>query len=124
MGILNTAVEATPGLTPPGLATTGMAPRAADSSAHASVNGSRLPTQPGNGVPPTQHQLQVHQHAHQLAGGARHESMMLASQLTRSPRRALDSDDEAIGADPDEVAFAQGFDGEDSANWDDLDKLW
>jgi len=52
----------------------------------------------------------------------------LASQLASTSNPGPeDSDDECIGADPDEVAFARGPDpalGEDSVDWFDVDKLW
>jgi len=51
---------------------------------------------------------------------------MLASQLAANEGFAPeDSDDECIGADPDEVAFAKAPEaGEDSTDWFDVDKLW
>lgn len=49
-------------------------------------------------------------------------SPMLASQLAKA-LQVPDSDDELIGADPDEVAFARGVQ-EESVDWFDVDKLW
>jgi len=49
-------------------------------------------------------------------------SPMLASQLAKA-LQVPDSDDELIGADPDEVAFACGVQ-EESVDWFDVDKLW
>lgn len=49
----------------------------------------------------------------------------LASNLGRKALNVEDSDDDFIGADPDEVAFARGDDNmEDSADWFDAEKLW
>merc|ERR1740123_608775 len=50
-------------------------------------------------------------------------SPMLASQLAKA-LQVPDSDDELIGADPDEVAFAHGAREEESVDWFDVDKLW
>ena len=36
----------------------------------------------------------------------------------------FDSDQELVGADPDEVAFAQGEVGDDSVDWLEAEKLW
>jgi len=49
--------------------------------------------------------------------------VMLASQLANA-LQVPDSDDELIGADPDEVAFAGGAREEESVDWFDVDKLW
>lgn len=48
---------------------------------------------------------------------------MLASQLANA-LQVPDSDDELIGADPDEVAFAGGAREEETCDWFDVDKLW
>lgn len=48
---------------------------------------------------------------------------MLASQLENT-RDVLDSDDELIGADPDEIAFARGDQEEEAPDWFDCEKLW
>lgn len=81
--------------------------------------------------PQSQHQPQPrHSIAHSDLGyspftGGRQP--MLASQLAAKEGLATeDSDDECIGADPDEVAFARGDPaaGEDSVDWFDVDKLW
>lgn len=48
----------------------------------------------------------------------------LASQLSRSALAVPDSDDEVIGADPDEVAFARGDTGDESVDWFDVERLW
>jgi hypothetical protein len=51
-------------------------------------------------------------------------SPLLASQLAKT-LNVPDTDDEEIGADPDEVAFARGDVGaEESVDWFDIDKLW
>lgn len=49
---------------------------------------------------------------------------VLASQLATKALDVPDSDDELIGADPDELAFAQGDNGDDSVDWLDVGKLW
>jgi len=51
-------------------------------------------------------------------------SAVLASQLSRSALQVPDSDDELVGADPDEVAFARGDPGDDSVDWFDVERLW
>jgi len=48
---------------------------------------------------------------------------VVASQLAPA-LDVCDSDDEPIGADPDEVAFARGDPGEDSVDWFDTERLW
>lgn len=48
---------------------------------------------------------------------------LLASELSKVLDVA-NSDDELIGADPDEVAFARGDVGEESADWFELEHLW
>uniref|UniRef100_A0A7S4R0J2 Checkpoint protein n=1 Tax=Alexandrium monilatum TaxID=311494 RepID=A0A7S4R0J2_9DINO len=48
---------------------------------------------------------------------------MLASQLAKALQVPDNSDDELIGADPDEVAFARGVQ-EESVDWFDVERLW
>lgn len=48
---------------------------------------------------------------------------VLASHLENT-RDVLDSDDELIGADPDEIAFARGDQEEEAPDWFDCEKLW
>lgn len=47
---------------------------------------------------------------------------VLASHLENTD--VLDSDDELIGADPDEIAFARGDQEEEAPDWFDCEKLW
>lgn len=46
---------------------------------------------------------------------------VLASRLQDTD---MDSDDEMIGADPDEIAFARGDQEEEAPDWFDCEKLW
>lgn len=59
----------------------------------------------------------------QVLAGRVTATPLLASQLAKA-LQVPDSDDELIGADPDEVAFARGAPEEDSVDWFDVDKLW
>mmetsp|Transcript_49084 Transcript_49084/g.116839 ORF Transcript_49084/g.116839 Transcript_49084/m.116839 type:complete len:683 (+) Transcript_49084:56-2104(+) len=50
---------------------------------------------------------------------------VMASQLMQDALDVLDSDNELIGADPDEVAFAPALPGdEENVDWLDVEKLW
>ena len=48
----------------------------------------------------------------------------LASHLAGLARDVFDSDDELIGADPDEIAFARGDQEEEAPDWFDCERLW
>lgn len=48
---------------------------------------------------------------------------VLASNI-QAHRDVFDSDDELIGADPDEIAFARGDQEEEAPDWFDCEKLW
>lgn len=51
--------------------------------------------------------------------------LVTVSRLSVEARSVPDSDDELIGADPDEVAFARGHPGEDSVDWFDVERcVW
>jgi len=48
-----------------------------------------------------------------------------ASSLPHQARDVLDSDDELIGMDQDEMAFARGDPGEESVDWFDVERcMW
>lgn len=58
------------------------------------------------------------------AGAQAGAPVVAASQLAKA-LRVPDSDDELIGADPDEVAFARGNPAEESVDWFDVEQcVW
>merc|ERR1712107_625020 len=90
------------------------APRAAEAPLQESTVGMRCPAaMPPVLAPLSSAVLQGSQHAG--------TSVVAASQLAAA-LRVPDSDDEFIGADPDEVAFARGNPAEDSVDWFDVER--
>jgi len=80
------------------------------------------PHLPSSLAVPNGHAVAQHAVGHLPPGGA---TKSLVPDLRLSGRLlGEDSDDDMIGADRDEVAFARGDAGEDSADWFDMENLW